>query len=345
VVTSDPDQFDEPWPTGSAGRTTAFVLWGGGSLGAVQVGMLRALTAAGIRPDLVVGTSVGALNGVHYAADPSREGVEELATLWQDIGGHDVFPVGMAQVLEALLHDLPFAPLRGLRRALGMGNYAFSLNPWTLCSAVIGRGNHLVDSGQFEKFLNRVLPVDTLESTHIPVEAMATDVCSGAAVPIDGGPALGAVLASTAIPAVYPNVRVDGRLLMDGDVADHTGLDRAVELGADEVYLLAPRLRCPLPAPPSSALAMAVHAYHLLAQQRMAAAVARVADRVRLHRIPAPPTSDVLPVDFSHTAEMVEQATETAGEWLRSEHGEPSHSRFARPHRPARTAGLRAVAS
>jgi NTE family protein len=324
--------------------TTAFVLWGGGSLGAVQVGMLRALTDADIRPDFVVGTSVGALNGVHYAADPSRDGVEELATLWLDIGGHDVFPIGLAQSLEALLHDLPFAPLRGIRRALGMGNYAFPVNPLTVCSAVVGRGNHLVHSAQFERFLRAILPVRALESAEIPIEVMATDVCSGAAVSIDRGPALRAVLASTAIPAVYPNVEIDGRLLMDGDVADHTGLDRAVERGAEEIYLLAPEFCCPLPTPPSSALGMAVHAYHLLAQQRIAAAVARVADRVRLHRIPAPSTADVLPIDFSRTAGLVAQATEAATTWLRSRR-EPARSRFASSRRARRGNRLRAVAS
>ena len=51
--------------------TTAFVLGGGGLLGAHEVGMLRALTEAGVRPDLVVGTSIGALNGVLVAADPA----------------------------------------------------------------------------------------------------------------------------------------------------------------------------------------------------------------------------------------------------------------------------------
>ncbi|GDY28393.1 patatin-like phospholipase family protein [Gandjariella thermophila] len=118
--------------------TTAFVLWGGGSLGAVQVGMLRALTDADIRPHVAVGNSVGALNGVHYPADPTPDGVDDLATLWRDLGGHDLFPVEVAQPLEALLHDLPFAPSRGIRRALGMANYAFPVDPMTLCAAWTG---------------------------------------------------------------------------------------------------------------------------------------------------------------------------------------------------------------
>ncbi|MFF4796571.1 patatin-like phospholipase family protein [Streptomyces sp. NPDC001276] len=73
--------------------TTAFVLSGGGSLGAAQVGMLRAMTAHGIRPDLVVGTSVGSLNAAYFAARPDAQGVEELARVWLQVGEHDVYPL------------------------------------------------------------------------------------------------------------------------------------------------------------------------------------------------------------------------------------------------------------
>ena len=88
--------------------TTAFVLWGGGSLGAAQVGMLRALAEYGIGADLVVGASVGALNAAYYAAHPDVEGVEELARLWLSVSGHDVYPMDRAQTLRSLAGDLPF---------------------------------------------------------------------------------------------------------------------------------------------------------------------------------------------------------------------------------------------
>src|SRR5690606_21006143 len=82
--------------------TTAFVLWGGGSLGAAQVGMLRALTSHGVRPDLGVGASAGALNGAYYAARPDAEGVEELARLWLSVSGHDVYPLSGPEALRTL---------------------------------------------------------------------------------------------------------------------------------------------------------------------------------------------------------------------------------------------------
>src|SRR4051812_50194276 len=65
----------------------AFVLGGGGVLGAAEVGMARALAEAGIRPDVVLGTSIGALNGCFVAADPSPAAAERLADLWRGVGG------------------------------------------------------------------------------------------------------------------------------------------------------------------------------------------------------------------------------------------------------------------
>lgn len=72
---------------------TAFVLAGGGSFGAVQVGMLRSLVGHGLNADMVVGSSVGAMNGAYYAGTPTTEGVEGLARIWRGLRRQDVFPV------------------------------------------------------------------------------------------------------------------------------------------------------------------------------------------------------------------------------------------------------------
>jgi NTE family protein len=149
-----------------------------------------------------------------------------------------------------------------------------------------------------------------------------------------------AVMASSAIPAVYPTVQLDdGRTLMDGDLAEPTSLDRAMELGADEIYLLtsvAGGENTPQPPqPPSSALAMAMHAFTLLARHRMASATARAAHAVRLHRIPAPAVPDMLPIDFAHTATLIEEATASTSQWLRAADGRRGRSRLLRMPAPA----------
>jgi NTE family protein len=138
------------------------------------------------------------------------------------------------------------------------------------------------------------------------------------------GPAVPALLASAAIPGIYPTVEVDGRILMDGGVAHHTALDAAVECGADEVYLLGPGFCCRQPAPPPTVIAMMLHAYNLLAEQRMAASIARVEHRIRLHLLPPVCPVDVLPIDFRETAELITRAAEATSRWLDGDHEPPT---------------------
>ncbi|MCQ4079594.1 patatin-like phospholipase family protein [Streptomyces sp. RB6PN25] len=296
--------------------TTAFVLWGGGSMGAAQVGMLRGLTARGIRPDLVIGASVGALNAAYYAALPDTQGVEELAELWLRVSEHDVYPLNSSQVLHTLADSLPGRPLRGVLRALGGLNYIFPINPLMIGLAAAGRTNHLFDNHRFRRYVENVLPLERLEQARLPVKILATDVCNGEGVLLSRGEAVPALMASTAVPGFYPSVEIGGRHLMDGSVSSNTTLDHAIELGADEVYLLTPGYSCPLPAPPSTVLAIAVHTYNLLGEQRMAASIANARTQVRLYPLPALCPMEVLPIDFRQTARLIEQATESTLYWL-----------------------------
>lgn len=296
--------------------TTAFVLWGGGSLGAAQVGMLRALVLRGIRADMVIGASVGALNAAYYAARPDVEGIDDLARLWLSVSGHDVYPLDRAQTLRSLTTDLPFHPVRGARRALGTLNYAFPVNPRVFAEAMLGRRNHLFDNAPLRRFLAAILPIDDLGDGMLPLSVLTTDVLSGRAVVLSRGPALPALLASAAIPAVYPTVTVDGLELTDGGFADRTTLDHAAEIGCDEAYLLAPGFSCHLPAPPSTAIAMALHGYNLLAELRIGASIAGNQGRMRLHVLPPLCPVEILPIDFRQTADLIDRATEATLHWL-----------------------------
>jgi NTE family protein len=170
--------------------TTAFALWGAGSLGAAQVGMLWALTEHGVRADLVMGASVGALNGAYYATRPDADGVEDLARLWLAVSSHDVYPLSAAETWRSLATNLPWHPLRGVLQALGALNYTFPINPVTLASAVRGHSNYLFDNHALAGFLRRMLPIENLADTEIPLSVLATDVGSGRAVTVsETGPA------------------------------------------------------------------------------------------------------------------------------------------------------------
>jgi len=272
--------------------TTAFVLSGGGSLGAVQVGMLWALADRGIRPDLVVGSSVGALNGAWRAADPDAP-VAELARTWSGIRRRDVFPVGLT----------------------GMVGLA-------------GRRNHLVRPSALERVIRRSIAVERLEDFPVPMHVVTTELTTGMEVVLARGDAVRALLASAAIPGVFPPVSIEGHLLIDGGVIDNTPVSHAVRLGADRVYVLLTGYACALSGPPSSALGMALHAITLTIEQRLINDIDRYEAHAELHVLPPLCPLSVAPTDFSKTSALIQRARRFADEWLATPHAQRGQSKL-----------------
>lgn len=280
--------------------TRAFVLAGGGNLAAGQVGMLAALTERGIAPDLLVGTSAGALNAAFFAGrTASAETVDELGRLWLDTRRGDVFPIDPVRQLLAL---------GGLRPSL--------------CSA-----------GGLRRLVEAALPYRRLEDAMVPVHVTATNVLTGQAVCLSRGDAVTAVLASAAIPGVFPAVDVDGQPLVDGALADSGGISRAVALGADEVWVLPAGYACALTRAPASALAATLHAVALLIHQRLLVEVTELAGQVELHVLPPLCPASVSPIDFGRSAELIERAHRATRAWL-AEGGDrlPDPERFLALH-------------
>jgi NTE family protein len=209
---------------------TAFVLAGGGSLGAVEVGMLKALTAHGLTADLVVGASVGAINAAYYAGRPTIAGVAALDAIWRKLETKDVFP---------------FSPVKGF---LGF----------------VGWQDAFVDPGPLERLLRHAVPFQRIEDATLPCHIVATDVLDGGEVVLSRGPVLPALLASAAIPGVFPPVVHDGKTLFDGGVASNTPIATAIEKGAQRVIVLPTGYSCALKTPPHGALALAIHALTLM---------------------------------------------------------------------------------
>lgn len=262
--------------------TTAFVLSGGGSLGSVQVGMLLALAERRIVPDLLVGSSVGAVNAAWTAGRPGEQGARQLAEVWRSVKREDVFPI---------------RPVAGL---LGF----------------LGRSDHLVPPDPLRSLLSRHLDYRQLEDAPLPVEVIATEVTTGFEAILSKGDAVDAVMASAAIPGVFPSVRIDGRDLVDGGVSDNTPISRAVESGAERIYVLPTGYACALDEAPRSALAMVLQAITLLVQQRLIADVARYQGSVGLQVLPPLCPLHISPVDFAHTDELIARAHESTARWL-----------------------------
>lgn len=183
---------------------TAFVFSGGASLGALQVGQLRALTNHGIVPDLVVGTSVGSLNAAWFAAEPDSMGIEQLESLWRGISGRDIFP----------------------------------LRPDYVVAGLVGHRDHFVSDVRLRLMLAAILPVRLVEDTDIALHVIATDTEEARAIVISRGNLLEAVMASCAIPRIFPPVTIAGRRLVDGGVVALTPIAEAVDLGASRLFVL-----------------------------------------------------------------------------------------------------------
>jgi NTE family protein len=312
--------------------TTAFVLAGGGSLGAVQVGMLSALLRAGIRPDRVYGSSMGAVNAAAFAATPTIAGVDQMVTGWHELSRREVYPPDRGQAFRAVLRSAPLLPI-GLLRASGLRNDAFPFRPLAALAGVAGIADSLVPRRARARMINRLVPLTHLDLAAMPLELDAAEITSGRLVPLSVGAALPALLACTALPGIFPAERVGPSMLVDAALAETTALDRAIAGGADEVYVLPGGFACDLDEPPPTAYGAAVHASTVLIEQRLMASIARADPRVAVYAVPPLCPLSVVPVDFGHSVELMLRAEEATRRWLRGgHHAVPGLSRTLGAH-------------
>ncbi|MER5389927.1 patatin-like phospholipase family protein [Saccharopolyspora sp. NPDC002686] len=281
---------------------TAWVLPGGSTFGAIQAGLVTALFEAGVEPDLLVGTSAGSLNAAWLAGDPTPGGAEKLRAIWTSMRRTDVFPI---------------QPTRILAGKLGLSNHVM--------------GNH-----GLARWLHNNLPFRRLEDARIPVTVTATDIDSGDAVYFESGPALPPLVASCSIPGMFPPVKIGDRWLVDGGPAVFMPISRAVERGAERVFVLpcggterfeynqtrrgigsiatwpAPRV------PPRS-----VGGVNGAALGSAMVSAARLdmqlnATRCELYVLPAPSVVGLSPYSFGHASALIDAAWEIARRWYPS---------------------------
>ncbi|WP_166365903.1 patatin-like phospholipase family protein [Pseudomonas akapageensis] len=285
----------------SATRKTAFVLAGGGSLGAVQVGMLKALNREQIRPDFVVGASVGAINAAYYAAAPDESGIARLEQIWMNLRRTDIFP--------------------------------FSALGTLLC--LLGRRDHFTVPLSLRTLIASQLPYKRLEDAPLPCHVVATDALDGTEVILSSGDVEEALLASAAIPAVFPRVTIAGQALIDGCVSSSTPICAAVALGATRLVIIPTGTPCVLQAPPRGALALVMHALNLMAMSRLLADVDRFADRCELIVVPPLCPLAVNTYDFSQTGDLIRRAEAATLHWLEGglQNKDPHHALAPHHHR------------
>jgi NTE family protein len=258
---------------GSTPARTAFVLAGGGSRGAVQAGMLGELVRRDIRADRVFGASVGAINGASYAGNPTAEGIEHMATVWRGVRGTDIFPRGT--------FDGPWAFVQ--KRA--------SVHANTGLRAIIEAG----------------IDYENLEDATIPIEVVATSLTDGSERWISHGPAVEAILASSAIPSIFPPVIMDGDMLVDGGVVNNVPISRAIAAGCDRIYVL---LCGPLhyhPPPPRRPLEAQLTAFFVAIHARFIRELASLPPGVEVVVFSGGGEPSGEYRDFSATATLIEE--------------------------------------
>jgi NTE family protein len=281
-MTAEANRSLESVPKKTDQPKTALVLAGGGSLGSVQVGMLRALAAHGVRPDLVVGSSVGALNAAHYAGMPTADGVEKLAGIWRSLRRQDVFPI----------------TFRGL--------FGF-----------VRRRDCLVTADGLRGLVETYVPYRNLEEARIPLHVVATDLLSGETVVLSKGPVASAVLASTAIPAAFAPVRIEHRYLADGAITCNTPVNVAAARGAQRLIVLPTGYACALEAPPRGPIATALHALTLLIARQLLHDLRGLGPNIEYAVVPPLCPLGGAPYDFSQTDKLIDRATESTSAWLK----------------------------
>lgn len=277
-----------PWvrrsehPSEDGPPRTAFVLGGGGNLGAIQVGMLQAVLERGITPDLVVGCSVGAINAAAIAADPTPGGVERLREIWLSIKDDVICPSGRLSSIRLLTH----------------------------------RGHSLQPNDGLRRLIESHLPWSTFEEFPIPVHVVAASLSTGHDRWFSTGPVVEPILASAALPAVFPPVEIDGELLIDGAVVDNVPISRAVALGASRVVVLhvgnfeRPR---PVPRKPIDVL---VQSFSVARNHRFLREVHDPPPGVEMLVAPGVDPGKLRYDDFRHSRRLIAQGYAHTAHWL-----------------------------
>jgi NTE family protein len=264
-------------------KTTAFVFAGGGSLGAVQVGMLKAVSSVDLRADFLVGASVGAINAAFYASDPTHQGASRLEQIWRGIKRPDVFQ--------------------------------FSVLGGTL--SMLARRNHICSDKPFRQMVEKHLSFQRLEETRLPCHILATDLFDGVEVPLSKGPAVEALMASAAIPGVFPPVKLRGHYLVDGGITNNTPISVAADRGAQRVIVFPTGTSCGLKGPPAGFVEMALQTLNLAISHRLRFDMERYLDSIEIIVLPVLCPLDVSIFNFSRTGELIERAEKNTARWIR----------------------------
>jgi NTE family protein len=261
----------------------AFVLTGGGALGAVQVGMLAALVEFGVEADMVLGSSVGALNAAGYAQNPTPEGIEGLRRAWMDAQQNDLFNHGRL---------------------------------WSLKQFATKRSAIYEENG-LAAIIDQMVIHDRIEEFHVPLGVMATSLSGDPERCFWAGPTRDLLLASSALPGVFPSVMIGSQRFIDGGVINNMPVVQAVAAGATKIYVLlcAPKMAETETFGPRP-IDHVIGAFALARKARAWHDLDNLSTDVEVMVIPGPSAERLYYVDLSHTSELIERGRAVAQDFL-----------------------------
>jgi NTE family protein len=263
-------------------RPLAYVLPGGGALAAYQVGVLDALTAAGLRPDRLIGVSAGAMNAALFAWSSDSEGVRRLGAIWSNVKRRDLLRV----------------------------------HPGRLALALAGKRASFLDNRHGIAFLRKHLGARLIEHAPIPLTIIATDLATGRPFILESGDVVFAIVASSAFPGVFPPVQLAGHTLIDGGVVADVPLDVAAELGMASVVVITVPPLAPA-SMPQHPVAVVLRSSTWGVEAHGRTVVARPPDGLRVVEIPSRPSS-VTTFAVGSAAATIEEARQFTETWLHS---------------------------
>lgn len=262
---------------------TAFVLSGGAALGATQVGMLRALLERDIHPDLLIGTSIGAWNALWIATHPNDRDVAELETLWKH---------------ASLLH-------------------LFGRNALSALPRLIANRNYLLSNRGIRRLLQHIFPgrdLDalTFEDLPIPLKVNATNIMQGVSTTFERGLLIPAILASSAIPGVFPPILIDGQQYVDGGILDNGGVSVAIAAGARRIYVMSVAYGGALTEPIPTVLGLVDRCFHLIASRHVRQVIQEYHEQVEFIVIEDERIQEGSLIGFWQTATLIEAGYQAA---------------------------------
>ncbi len=261
----------------------AFVLSGGGPYGALQVGAVQALSDHGIKPDILMGCSVGALNAAFLAFDPTPHGTRLLESIWRGLRETDLFP--------------------GSRVS------------W---ARFLARGNRVFDNSGIASLVAERLGNETLiEDAQIPLGIVATEQATGDGIVFTSGEIVPRILASTSMPGIYPPVEIDGVSYVDGGVADNVPIAPAVAMGARTIYVMDATSYRQGSRPLARPIDHLLHAFSLARSQRFRLEREILEKKARIVVVPMPVLSQYVPfTSLRSTPQMIDLGYESTDRFI-----------------------------